>query len=80
MIMNRTLVAPFAAHDLARPSRTPQQETGVVRRWLARFVAARERTAAERVLRRLAEHIPHASDAERSGLEALADDLRRRLR
>jgi hypothetical protein len=76
--MNRTLAAPFGAPALARPTRT-SQKVGVFRRWFAGIAAARERQAAEVVLRRLVEHIPHASASERSRLEALADDLRRRL-
>ncbi len=77
--MNRTLVAPLAAHDLAASTRA-SQATGVFRRWLASFAAARERKAATEVLGRLAGHIPRTSGSERTRLEALADDLRRRLR
>jgi hypothetical protein len=77
--MSKTLVAPLAAHALARPSHPWQQGTGVVGGWLASFVAARERKAAQVVLRHLVEHIPHAADADRTRLEALAASLRRSL-
>jgi hypothetical protein len=78
--MTTTLLAPLAAHAFARPSRTSQRKTGVFRRWLASWVAARERAAAELAVRRLVGRIPHTSDADRTRLEILADTLRRSLR
>ena len=54
--------------------------TAILKRWLARFVEARNRRAAIQVLRYLDERLPHATEPDRAYMVALADDLRRSLR
>lgn len=56
------------------------RRTGVMQRWLARLIAARERRAAIQVLRHLDDRIPHATEPYRAHMVAVAEGLRRALR
>jgi hypothetical protein len=78
--MTRTLHAPEAAHAFARPFHDARPRIGLFQRWLAGFIAARERKAARMVLARLEDHMARAGEADRADLQAIADRLRRSLR
>ena len=54
--------------------------TASLKRWLARFIEARDRRAAIQVLRYLDERLRHATEPDRAYMVAVAADLRRRLR
>lgn len=75
--------SPRAAESMAgRPTPRPASRglAAAFKRWLARFIEARDRRAAIHVLRCLDERIPHAMEPDRTYMLVIADALRRGLR